>query len=139
MEYIDISLLLNPNKSNIVTYEIQNISYDNELLSNKIKMINDYLLTQLLTPLKPFIFPQYNIQYKLIYQLFFLHMLDKSKQEEIVNQIKQYLTYIVQIELSNEIELVDVINEENYISIIYRLIENGKLYEIRLSLKSTSQ
>jgi len=66
-------------------------------------------------------------------------MLDKSKQEEIVNQIKQYLTYIVQIELSNEIELVDVINEENYISIIYRLIENGKLYEIRLSLKSTSQ
>jgi len=45
MEYIDISLLLNPNKSNIVTYEIQNISYDNELLSNKIKMINDYLLT----------------------------------------------------------------------------------------------
>ncbi len=139
MVYIDVKLTLNSNKTDIITYEVQKTNSNNDLLFNKIKMINDYLLTSLMTPLRPFSFIRYNIQYKLIYRLFFLHITDKEQLREINDELKNYLNYIVQLELSDEIELIDVsFSEDNVLNIVYRLLENGQLYSIRITLQSNT-
>lgn len=139
MVYIDVKLTLNSNKSDIITYEVQKTSSNNDLLYNKIKMINDYLLTSLMVPLRPFSFVNFNKQYHLIYRLFFLHVTDKEQLQEINNELKDYLNYIVQLELSDEIELIDVsFSEDNVLNIVYRLLENGQLYSIRITLQSNT-
>lgn len=138
MKSIDIRFSLNNNLNDIVLYNVEQKSSNKDNLYHKIKVINDYILSQLLVPLRQFSFPYYNIRYNLTYKLFFINELNEEELTKIVNDIKDYLEDYVSQDLSEYIELINVSynKTDNILQIQYRLLENGEIYGINLNLLS---
>lgn len=136
MKSLDVKFSLNNNLNDVIIYNIEQKSLNKDDLYYKIKVINEYILSQLLVPLRQFSFPYYNIRYNLTYKLFFVNKLNEEELTKLTNDIKDYLKDYISQDLSEYIELINVLynKNDNILQIQYKLLENGEIYGINLNL-----
>lgn len=104
------------------------------------EMVNDYLLSAILSPLRAFNFQNYNVRYNIVYHLFFTWVVDPEIYD-LVYELKQYLVYYINNEkfLKENIELVDVyLDRNNYrVSIVYKLKNYPENYSLNLNMRQS--